>query len=263
MLAEWITFLTTPCPRPVRRMGYLRELIGTRSRYRRCRDAWRPHLDNTRQTILAAALSAPLHRKATVLGSGLLLDIPLAELAETFGEVVLVDILHLRSTRRAASRFANVRLIEADLSDTLSHLVRATGGDLSSLMPTDTPLPETEDADLVVSANLLTQLPFLPCRWLRQRHAMPDTVADALARNLIRRHLRALARLPGRVCLISEVEHQLCLGSDIVECVDPLYGIDIGPIMREWLWDIAPRPEIDRRYDLRYRVVATAGPAAT
>ena len=261
MLAEWITFLTTPCPRPLRRAGYLGEVIGTRSRHRRCRAAWKPHLDNTRQTILAAALSAPSHRKVTVLGSGLLLDIPLAELAATFDEVVLVDILHLRPARRAAARFANVRLAEADLSGALSHLIRSDGGDPSSLMPTDTPLPEC-DADLVVSANLLTQLPVLPCRWLRRHHGAPDAATQAFARNLIRRHLRGLAQAAGQVCLISEVEHQVCLGTEIVETVDPLYGVDIGPPMREWLWDIAPRPEIDRHYDLRYRVVATAGPAA-
>jgi len=261
MLAEWITFLTTPCPRPLRRVGYLGETIGTLSRYRRCRRAWEPHLSNTRQTILAAAHSAPQHRKVTVLGSGLLLDIPLAELAATFDEVALVDILHLRPARRAAQRFANVRLIDADLSGVLAHLFRADGDDPSSLMPVDTPLPEA-DADLVVSASLLTQLPVLPCRWLRRQRGVPDPVADVFARNLVRRHLRGLAQVPGQVCLISEVEHQLCLGTEIVETFDPLYGVDIGPVMREWLWDIAPRPEFDRRYDLRYRVVATAGPAA-
>lgn len=261
MLAEWITFLTTPCPWPLRRLGYLTEIVGTASRHRRCHRAWAPHLENTRQAILAAARAAPAHRKATVLGSGLLLDIPLAGLADLFDEVVLVDILHLRAARREAARFANVRLVEADIAAVAAGLAAFTGGDPLALLAGDPPALPEADADLVVSANLLGQLPQVPCGRLR-RLSVADEAVDAFARALIRRHVEALARVAGQVCLITEIEHQLCLAGEIVETFDPLYGAAIGLIAREWLWDIAPRPEVDRTYDLRYRVVATADPAA-
>jgi hypothetical protein len=249
MLAEWITFLTTPCPWPLRRLGYLGEVIGTQSRYRRCRAAWAPHLENSRRAILAAAADTPGRRKVTVLGSGLLLDVPLAELAARFDEVALVDVVHLRPARRAARRFSNVRLVAADVSGVIGKLAGPGG------VPPSLDLPEG-DADLVVSANLLTQLPFLPCRWLSRRADSEEAIA-AFARALMRQHLQALARLPGRVCLITEVEQRLCDGEDTVETFDPLYGLDVGAATGEWLWDIAPRPEINRRYDVRYRVVAT------
>lgn len=249
MLAEWITYLTTPCPWPLRRLGYLREVIGTQSRYRRCAAAWAPHLKNSRRAILAAA-DTPGRRKVTVLGSGLLLDVPLAELAATFEEVALVDVLHLRPARRAAHRFSNVRLVEADVSGVIGQLPDPEA------VPPSPDLPEG-DADLVVSANLLTQLPFLPCRWLSRRAEQEEAIA-AFARALMGEHLAALARLPGRVCLITEVEHRLCDGENTAETFDPLYGLDVGAVSAEWLWDIAPRPEINRRYDVRYRVVATA-----
>ncbi len=122
MLAECLTFLTTPCPWRLRRLGYLGQVIGTQSRFRRCRSAWAPHLENCRRTILEAARSVADRRKATVLGSGLLLDVPLAELAATFKEVALVDVLHMRSARRAAARFPNVRLVEADVSGVIAGL---------------------------------------------------------------------------------------------------------------------------------------------
>jgi hypothetical protein len=256
MLAEWITFLSTPCPWPLRRLGYLGQVIGTQSRYRRCRAAWAPHLDNSRQAILAAAQSVPARGKVTVLGSGLLLDVPLAGLAALFGEVALVDVLHLRPARRAAARFPNVRLIEADVSGVIARLADA------GAPPPSLDLPEG-DADLVVSANLLTQLPYLPCRWLKRRRTVPDDGIEAFGRALMRQHLQALARLRGRVCLITEVEHRLCDGPDtVVETFDPLHGLEVGETTREWLWDIAPRPEIHRRYDVRFRVTATAGPVA-
>lgn len=250
MLAEWITFLTTPCPWPLRRLGYLREVIGTQSRYRRCAAAWAPHLENSRRAILAAAHDLPARRKVTVLGSGLLLDVPLAELAALFDEVALVDVLHLRPVRRAARRFSNVRLIAADVSGVIGQLPDP------GAVPPSPDLPDG-DADLVVSANLLTQLPFLPCRWLSRRADSEEAIA-AFARALMGEHLQALARLPGRVCLITEVEHRLCNGGDTVSTFDPLYGLDVGTATDEWLWDIAPSPEINRRYDVRYRVVATA-----
>ncbi len=250
MLAEWITFLTTPCPRPLRRLGYLGEVIGTQSRHRRCRTAWAPHLENSRRAMLAAAEAVPARRKVTVLGSGLLLDVPLAELAATFGEVALVDVLHLKPARRAARRFSNVRLIEADVTGIIAQLPDPEA------VPPPADLPEG-DADLVVSANLLTQLPFLPSRWLSRR-ADPEEAITAFARALMGEHLAALARLPGRVCLITEVEHRLCDGGKTVSTFDPLFGLDVGQPAAEWLWDIAPRPEINRRHDIRYRVVATA-----
>ncbi|WP_316978399.1 hypothetical protein [Shumkonia mesophila] len=255
MLAECLTFLTTPCPRPLRRLGYLGQVIGTQSRFRRCRSAWAPHLENCRQAILEAARSVADHRKATVLGSGLLLDVPLAELAATFEEVALVDVLHMRSARRAAARFPNVRLVEADVSGVIARLADPSG------TPPSLDLPEG-DADFVVSANLLTQLPYLPCRWLRRRKVISPDGIDAFGRALMRQHLQSLARLAGRVCLITEVEHRLCDGPDTVQTFDPLRGLKIGLPTREWLWDIAPRPEIHRRYDVRFRVVATAGMAA-
>lgn len=253
MLAEWLTYLTTPCPRPLRRLGYPSEIIGTWSRHRRCRAAWAPHLENCRKAIGAAALAAPSHRKATVLGSGLLLDVPLDALAAMFGEVVLVDILHLPAVRRSVARFRNARLVEADLSGVVGKLTGMSDGDPSLDLPDG-------DADLVVSANLLTQLPFLPCRWLKRHRAVAEDAIEAFEKAILRHHLQALARLPGRVCLITEIEQRLCEGDTPVDTYDPLHGLDVGAASAEWTWDIAPRPELHRRYDLRYRVVATAGP---
>jgi hypothetical protein len=53
MLAEWWSYLTTPCSPEARRMGYLRESIAIRARHRRCRHAWAPHLAKTRQGLVS------------------------------------------------------------------------------------------------------------------------------------------------------------------------------------------------------------------
>ena len=55
MFAELMEWLTTPCPAAARRLGYLREAIAIRARYRRHHENWRPHLDATRAFAQRAA----------------------------------------------------------------------------------------------------------------------------------------------------------------------------------------------------------------
>ena len=80
MLAEWFRHLSTPCDPKLKRMGYLKELISIDARHKRCRGAWAPHLTIAKYIILETAEGIP-RRRVTVLGSGLLLDIPLEPLA--------------------------------------------------------------------------------------------------------------------------------------------------------------------------------------
>jgi len=262
MLAEWLAQRITPCSRPLRRIGYLAESIATSARHKRLRAAWAPHLAATRAAILRAAGEVSAKRKATVLGSGLLLDVPLAELAAAFAEVTLVDVVHPRPARRAAARFGNVRLVEADVTGLAAPLFHADAGTLADLTAKAIDLPEG-DADFVVSVNLLSQLPVIPCRWLARRGTVPESEIEALARSIVMGHVEALARLPGRVLLVSDVEHRLGDGERTIAAFDPLHGVGLGPADAEWWWDMAPHPEIDRRHDLRARVVATGRPLPT
>ncbi len=249
MLAEWIEYLATPCPRHLRAMGYATELIGIKARYRRCRRAWASHLDACKAFILEAADACERRRKAVVLGSGVLVDVPVAGLADRFGEVVLVDILHLPSTRLRTRRRRNVRYATADLSG----VARAAHDHARGVGPAPVPvgdLPES-DADLVVSVNLLSQLPLLPCEYL-ERHGIPG-VGD-LARAVIEHHLAVLARSTGVVCLVTEIERLIMEEGGVRAREDPLAGVHLRAPDREWPWDLAPRPEADSAYDVRYRV---------
>ncbi|NQV84682.1 MAG: hypothetical protein HQ494_12785, partial [Rhodospirillales bacterium] len=157
MLAEWLTHLTTPCPEPYRELGYLRELIAIKYRYQRCKAAWAPHLANCKALISEEVHKAFTNKSAVVLGSGLLLDIPIDKLATHFETVYLVDICHLRETRNKTRAYPNVRFIEADICGVLASLMDwKRGSELTN------PLPYLEllnDANYVVSANLLAQLP--------------------------------------------------------------------------------------------------------
>ena len=79
----------------LRKLGFFLDSEGILNRYYREKGAWDSHLENTKKAILQSAESKGKNI-AVVLGSGWLLDVPLAELAEMFGKVYLV-ILFIQS----------------------------------------------------------------------------------------------------------------------------------------------------------------------
>ena len=254
MLAEWFRHLTTPCDPKLKRMGYLKELISIDARHKRCFEAWAPHLEHSKKLILEAAEGIP-RRRVTVLGSGLLLDIPLEALSGLFEDVVLVDFLHLPATQKRVAEMVNVRLITADLSgvaDTTWDHVQE-----HRTVPLPAPNAETEfcqDSDLVVSANLLTQLPLAPMGWAQEGGGYGEDDIKTFARAIIDHHLEFLGGLPGRVCLLCETERQIMDGGERLQVIDPLFGATLPASGMKWIWTIAPRPEITPNIDLCFRM---------
>ncbi len=255
--ARWLA----PLPRHVRAMGYASELAALGRRSRRCASAWRTHLDNSREVMLEAAGRCPAGGKALIVGSGLLLDIPLAELAGRFREVVLADIAHVRRVRRAAGRFANVRLRRVDVTGVVSEVYRRGRARRGGALPQHRPDAFLDEGfDLTVSANVLSQLPVIPNGYAARRiRDLPGAAIEAFSRALVLNHLTWLARFEGVVCLITDLERWYCHGSRVVEREPSLWGIELPPGAREWVWDIAPRPDMDSRFDIRHRVAGYAG----
>lgn len=252
MLFEALQYLTTPCPRPFRAMGYLRELIATEARAKRCRAAWQPHLQKSRAVIGEAVAATDGTGKAVVLGAGLLSDIPLNVLAAKFDHVMLVDVCFLKQTRRIVWRHPHIELRVSDITGAARPLHK--GERPAAVVPDELTLA---DADLVVSANVLSQLPLIPVQYLRksQPHVSEDEL-HTFAQGIVRAHLAFLETCLGTVCLISEVERQFVDGGHILETEDPLWGVPLDLEGEEWFWNIAPRPEVSPDVDIRNRVKA-------
>ncbi|WP_282608110.1 hypothetical protein [Pelagibius sp. Alg239-R121] len=266
MLAEWFRYLTTPCPRHLRALGYPQQIIATHARYRRCEDAWRPHLESTKSFILESAAGASGNRRAVILGSGSLLDIPLAELSRDFEQIELVDILHLPWVKRRGLRYPNVRFHDLDVTGLCESLVsleklgRGAQG-------RQTELPQTEPQsleqslscgpiDFLVSVNLLSQLPLMPSAFLEKRcPAYTDADRKAFSQGLIVNHLHWLKAHTDQVCLITDLERSICDGAGHeIDREDALFGVALPAPDREWMWDIALQPEVHPLHDLRHRV---------
>ena len=251
MLLEALTYLVTPCPPIGRRLGFPRELVSIISRHGRCRKAWTPHLERSRQMVRQAIERTPLRRRAVVLGAGLGYDLPLAELAARFEQVLLVDLVHGPGMRLASWRNRRVRLITHDVTECLEDLV---AGRFEVAEPARFLGDPT--VDLVVSLNIVSQLPTLPGHFLEGAGGRGEPAADAIGRALVEAHFRYLGKFSGTVCLIADIEREiLAPDGSTVETLSALREATIPWAGETWTWDIAPLGEEDPGYAIRNRVI--------
>jgi hypothetical protein len=265
MILEWLEAILTPCARDRRDLGYRTELIAIGARYRRCRTAWADHLRRSRRAVETAIARTHGRDTAIILGSGRLLDVPLAALSAAFRCVVLVDALHPLPARILARRYPNVELRSHDITGTVAALHDLKPG---GALPVPRPYPPLRGAgvDLVVSLNLLSQLGVLPGEWISRRlgpgvdGAGGDT-AEAFSAALARAHLDDLSRCRATVCLITDVE-RLYSGPDgtVLEREASVAGVALPPPAEAWMWPIAPAPESDPVVSETRRVVVVYDP---
>jgi hypothetical protein len=253
-------YLITPCPKHIKAMGYLFEAMGIQDRYRRCAKVWEPHLQKTREVILDGMNRCQQHRKAILIGAGLLHDLPLEELSKTFREVVLVDIVHPLRHRYRTWKYKNVTRLRLDITDTVREVYRLSEDDRY-------PLPTRElsfflndrELDFTASINLLSQLPCMPMAYLISRKVHPKTAIDAYATNLIRNHLAWLSRLPGQVTLVTDFERiQWDADHHRVNTIDILYGQKPTKPAEEWEWNLAPLGEVNSKVAYTRQVLGIA-----
>jgi hypothetical protein len=258
VIVEALRHAVIRCPRPLKRLGVLHDLIALDARARRQSRAWAPHREACHAAILGFAERPAGRRLAVVIGTGLLLEIPLEALAGRFDRVLCLDLFHMPAVRRRAGRLANVILVDHDVTGLLDALPKAAA--TAGLPTPEASLPFAAEADLVVSANLVSQLPLAPVAAAGATGRHSPLALDAWARRIVASHFEALSGLAGAVGLIADVaRHKTPAGETRpVDWWDPLNGAALPALeeRREWWWDIAPAPEEERRFDYRHRVVA-------
>lgn len=259
MLLELYQYVTTPVPAYVKKMGFLKESIAMDARYRRCRRHWDAHYRLCQKAILEAADQATSHRTAVILGAGTLRDIPLEALSARFEQVVLVDLLFLKSARARSSHFSNVRLVETDVTGLLKplfdHNVRQPFNDLVWKTPNLSSFVSNAEIDLVVSLNLITQLPLVPIN-LRLKQEKPESKhLDAMARQLMNDHLHLLNQCQGVRCLIADREVNEYDRSMVrTDGFDPTWEVVLPKPSQTWEWILAPFGEMHQNLCQIHRV---------
>ncbi len=249
MLTRLLRSIATTCPPAARQLGLLREHEDIAKRHARVRAAWAPHLAACQAMVLATAERCPLRRRALVIGAGDCLDVPVAELAERFEEVVLADIVTGAEVRRWALKFpGRVRGENWDASGALATLAAVRKTVASHEAPgifarADPGPPPGGEPDFIVSANCISQLGLVPGHSLPahdQDKALPERCAKAAAK----RHLAWLAQRPGVRLLLADAA-RLDIGPDgrqlKKETLHERFGLPKPD--HTWRWDLAPIPE--------------------
>jgi hypothetical protein len=228
---------------------FIRYSVNLWSRARRCAVQWAEHEANTKAAILRAASEIKTRRTAVVLGSGLLRDVPIVELAKAFDTVVLVDLVHVASVRSwvTAKGLKNVNFIERDLS----------GYDDLKAGKVPEPLDflrRVPYLDFVVSANLLSQIGMGAKKRLASERsgAMPD---DRVAQ-LISAHLDGWAHLPAKTCLVTDIAFEVVdRTGQVHERTDLLAGIAPPAHTSSWAWPVVPLGEESKDYQIFHTVI--------
>lgn len=250
MIAEALLYLATLPLTGKAHRKFIRSSVNLWSRARRCSGDWAGHEEKSRAAMLAATDGMRQMRTAVVLGSGLLRDVPIAELAKRFDTVVLVDLVHVATVRLRlkAKAYRNVRLIERDLSgfDAL-----ASGGSAEPLAF----LRSVPYLDLVISANLLSQIGRGVKRRLNAEagHGMPEDTVE----HLIAAHISGLRALPCKTCLVTDISYAVIdRNGKTHEEADLLCGIEAPDAKASWVWPVVPIGEESRDYQIVHQVIA-------
>lgn len=237
------------CSASARSLGLADEHVAIARRHERVRAAWAPHLAASREAVLWAAEKCAQQKRVLVIGAGDCLDVPVKELAEHFTEVVLADIVVGKVARDwAKSNPSRIRAVAWDASGALDALAKVSDTLPANLAPAmfthaDPGLPPGGEADLVVSANCISQLGLVP------GHSLPATKQDAdlperCAVAAAQRHRAWLAERSGvRLLMADAARLDYAADGRLLKRENLHKRFGLPKPDRQWRWDLAPIPE--------------------
>jgi hypothetical protein len=241
MLAELAVWLGTPVPWRFRRLGLLGGSVRLWSRGRRRSAEWADHERRCHAIVEQAITGLKRHDTVLVLGSGLARDIPLETLCARFQRVLLVDAVHLLPLRLRARRHRNVALVTRDLTGVADWLL----GHDTGRRPPLADLQADPRIDLVISANVLSQLALPMADWLDVHLDAQKRLPDDLGRQIIDAHLADCAGFSARLCLLTDLSYEERARDGTAPARhDLLEGCRLPQPDASWDWHVAPSGEL-------------------
>jgi hypothetical protein len=228
--------------RILNKMGYYEYYNALINRHINQDGGWGSHLEHCRGFILKA-FDYYKPEIVTVLGSGWLLDLPLSELVENNIKINLVDIVHPPEVIKQIGGLGNITLIEDDVTGGLIKKVWEEAKKYSFLKPLKSleniSVPEYSpdyDPGLVISLNLLTQLEYLPVKFLKKRSVIKEEDLSLFKSNIQKKHIDFLRK--HKAVLISDITEIITTKSGTVTTI-PTLMTELMParLSEEWSWN--------------------------
>lgn len=233
---------TSEYRRILTRMGYYNYQNGLIYRHLNQDGGWDRHLSNCRSFIMKAVDKAS-PEKISILGSGWLLDLPLAELIDRSIKISLVDIVHPPEVITQVSEYRNVSVLEADVTGGLINEVWNKSGNIflfkkifkRELINIPEYFPD-EDPGMIISLNILTQLEALPVEFLRKKFKVSEEEIRKFKSEVQKKHIDFLKKY--KTVLISDTE-EIFHDTDGTEVPETtlLTELPISDNIEEWVWD--------------------------
>jgi len=223
-------------------MGYYNYQNGLIYHHINQEGGWENHQAHCRSIIIKAMeLFKP--EKVTVLGSGWLLDLPLAELVERTQKIFLVDIVHPPDVINQVKRFKNVELIEQDVTGGLIEEVWQKGrkygffNKLRSLENINVPEFKPDfDTGMIISLNILTQLESLPLDFIKKRSLIKEEDFNLFRAEIQKKHIDFLMR--NRSVLISDYAEVITSRIGDIKTIPTLVtDLPACRLSEEWTWN--------------------------
>ena len=224
-----------------RRMGFFDDQKGIIRRYRREREHWDEHLQNTCQFAIEA-MQGKNRTSAAVLGSGWLLDVPVDEMSRYFEKLYLYDVRHPEEVKKRAFSSDNVEYRTCDISGfarpVYQYLQRYRN--CKNRPPVSAIQPQTElnlnDFDFVFSCNILNQLDILLIDFLTRFFDLSREETMDFRRNVQQYHINLLPQ--NRSCLVADYEEITCTpeGKELSRKISVHHPIIQSKDALRWTW---------------------------
>jgi hypothetical protein len=222
---------------------------------------WDKHLEHCRNFIIRA-LEIHKPETVTVLGSGWLLDLPLAELTDKTGKICLIDIIHPPDVINQVSELKNVELMECDVTGGLIEEVwqktrkYSFFNKLKSLE--NIIIPEfsmDKDPGMVISLNILTQLESQLIYFLKRRSKIKEEEFNIFRSEIQKKHLDFLNK--HRSVLVTDRAEVITKKSGSSETITTLVT-ELPPslLIEEWTWNFDQTGADLYNSQTRFEVVA-------
>ncbi len=250
---EFIEYLRTRSGKVAREWGYAYQNVSLKFRSKRCSAAWQGHLGQCHM-LVRQELQRVKPKTIMVIGSGLLLEIPIAELLAKAEKIYLVDLVHDRNIRALAKRHPQIELVEKDVSCLLQNLKKGQGPFQLKNIPwehlSSWDLPKV---DWVISANLLSQIPLMISESIPMTHS---TYQD-FARRVRDQHIDRLIQQGDEVLLFADFETRY-VDHNQNRLKTESYNVNLRDLefLREWIWEVSPYGETSKDYKVEMLVKA-------
>lgn len=253
MIRELLTYISErPSLPEAKSFGHLVESISLLSREARCKKTWATHRASCKQFIIEQLKHSQHFDSVLVLGSGPLHEIPIDVLSKTFKRVVLVDIVHLKSTKKAVAHLKNLEFVEHDLTEIEAEL--RVNSELKNHVPntfTD------QNWGLVLSVNVMSQLPIHLGNFIEKKlktSFSPEEIEEFL-KNVTRNHLAYLKSFKSNAILITDTATFYTDKNDVVIQTEHNYEhLSLPPVVEKWNWNLAPIPEFQKDIGMKMQV---------